>query len=199
VRAGADRKRQNGEGIRGDGVMYTLDRVSRHAVAFEARVARNGRGAPRDHAPALRAQNGTTGRGDGALLIFDETQLTSPGNYSTPNTGVSHRLAAGARPPSIVSFDQHDLATHDEAAMALRAESDGSDRPTIIGARIRYLTPLEQERCQGFPDGWTCLCAAQGVTADCRCPDGPRQRALGNAVAVPVARWLGARIGEVLR
>lgn len=91
---------------------------------------------------------------------------------------------------------QHDLRESDMPT--LRAESDGSHRPTVFAARIRYLTPLEQERCQGFPDGWTCLCEASGDTWTCRCPDGPRQRALGNAVPVTVTRWLGDRIVEAL-
>jgi DNA (cytosine-5)-methyltransferase 1 len=59
---------------------------------------------------------------------------------------------------------------------------------------VRRLTPLECERLQGFPDGWTCLCEAQGNTATCKCPDSPRYRALGNAVAVPVVEWIAKRI-----
>lgn len=52
---------------------------------------------------------------------------------------------------------------------------------------VRRLTPLECERLQGFPDGWT-----DGQ------PDSARYRQLGNAVAVPVARWIGQRIVAVL-
>jgi DNA (cytosine-5)-methyltransferase 1 len=52
--------------------------------------------------------------------------------------------------------------------------------------RVRRLTPIECERLQGFPDGYT----------DVRetCPDGPRYKALGNSMAVPVMRWIGQRI-----
>ena len=50
---------------------------------------------------------------------------------------------------------------------------------------VRRLTPVECERLQGFPDGWTQL----GGT-----PDGSRYKALGNSMAVPVIRWLGERI-----
>jgi DNA (cytosine-5)-methyltransferase 1 len=71
-----------------------------------------------------------------------------------------------------------------------------------LGATIRRLTPLECERLQGFPDGWTCLCqplAAYVENPDaaalrCRCPDGPRYRAMGNAVTVPIIEWLGRRL-----
>lgn len=68
---------------------------------------------------------------------------------------------------------------------------------------VRRLTPLECERLQGFPDGWTCLCLpldAYRTGPDesallCKCPDSPRYRALGNAVTVNVTRWLGQRMG----
>lgn len=48
---------------------------------------------------------------------------------------------------------------------------------------VRRLTPTECERLQGFPDGWT---AGQA--------DSNRYKQLGNAVAVPVAEWIGRRI-----
>lgn len=59
---------------------------------------------------------------------------------------------------------------------------------------VRRLTPLECERLQGFPDGWTCLCPAQGDTATCVCPDSPRYKQMGNAVTVSVIRWIAARL-----
>jgi site-specific DNA-cytosine methylase len=48
------------------------------------------------------------------------------------------------------------------------------------GAGVRRLTPLECERLQGFPDGWTCLCGAgwQG-SIYCECADSPRYKQLG--------------------
>jgi DNA (cytosine-5)-methyltransferase 1 len=54
---------------------------------------------------------------------------------------------------------------------------------------VRRLTPRECERLQGFPDDWTLIPWA-GKPA----PDSRRYAALGDAVAVPVARWLGERI-----
>jgi DNA (cytosine-5)-methyltransferase 1 len=64
--------------------------------------------------------------------------------------------------------------------------------PTLAGSRphaiasdtqVRRLTPLECERLQGFPDGWT---AGQA--------DSPRYRQMGNAVAVPVFEWVARRV-----
>jgi DNA (cytosine-5)-methyltransferase 1 len=51
---------------------------------------------------------------------------------------------------------------------------------------VRRLTPVECERLQGFPDNYTDIKE--------NCPDGPRYKALGNSMAVPVMRWIGGRI-----
>jgi DNA (cytosine-5)-methyltransferase 1 len=58
-----------------------------------------------------------------------------------------------------------------------------------IGTAVRRLTPRECERLQGFPDDWT-LIPWRGKPA----PDGPRYKACGNSMAVPVMRWIGERI-----
>lgn len=60
------------------------------------------------------------------------------------------------------------------------------------GWAVRRLTPRECERLQGFPDDWT-LIPWKGRPAE-ECPDGPRYKAIGNSMAVPVMRWLGERI-----
>ena len=52
---------------------------------------------------------------------------------------------------------------------------------------VRRLTPLECERLQGFPDGWT-----DGQ------PDSVRYRQLGNAVAVPVVAWIASRLAALV-
>jgi DNA (cytosine-5)-methyltransferase 1 len=56
-------------------------------------------------------------------------------------------------------------------------------------AAVRRLTPRECERLQGFPDDYT-LIPVRGKPA----ADGPRYKALGNSMAVPVMRWIGLRI-----
>jgi DNA (cytosine-5)-methyltransferase 1 len=57
---------------------------------------------------------------------------------------------------------------------------------------VRRLTPRECERLQGFPDDYT-LVEYRGKLA----ADGPRYKALGNSMAVPVMRWIGERIAAV--
>jgi DNA (cytosine-5)-methyltransferase 1 len=60
---------------------------------------------------------------------------------------------------------------------------------------VRRLTPRECERLQGFPDGYTAIPWKNKLTD--QCPDGPRYKALGNSMAVPVMRWIGERIQKV--
>jgi DNA (cytosine-5)-methyltransferase 1 len=63
------------------------------------------------------------------------------------------------------------------------------------GRGVRRLTPMECERLQGLPDGWTCLCGcAPYSTAACVCPDGPRYRAIGNGGVVPCVEWIARRL-----
>jgi DNA (cytosine-5)-methyltransferase 1 len=61
-------------------------------------------------------------------------------------------------------------------------------------AAVRRLTPRECERLQGFPDDYTAIPYRNGTAAD-----GPRYKALGNSMAVPVVRWIGERIQQVER
>lgn len=57
---------------------------------------------------------------------------------------------------------------------------------------IRRLTPVECERLQGFSDNFTAIPWKKKGPE--QCPDGPRYKALGNSMAVPVMRWIGERI-----
>ena len=60
---------------------------------------------------------------------------------------------------------------------------------------VRRLTPIECERLQGFPDDYTRI-PWRNKPAE-NCPDGPRYKAMGNSMAVPVMRWIGERIQMV--
>jgi len=68
-----------------------------------------------------------------------------------------------------------------------------TDRHCVIfNKTVRRLTPVECERLQGFPDGYTDIKPKGKDT-----PDSPRYKALGNSMAVPVMRWIGERIQKV--
>ena len=68
-----------------------------------------------------------------------------------------------------------------------------TDRHGVAAMQVRRLTPVECERLQGFPDGYTNISWRNKTES----PDGPRYKALGNSMAVPVMRWIGERIAAV--
>lgn len=157
---------------------------------FEPRFARNGRGAPDTIAPPLKAQNGGTGKGDGAPVVFqqntrDEVRLVGG------DGGISGALASqpGMKQQNYIGLmprrGQH---TGGDYAPTLNAGNGGMGAPGVAGRMgVRRLTPVECERLQGFPDGWT-----DGQS------DSARYKQLGNAVSVPVAEWIGRRLAAVL-
>ena len=74
------------------------------------------------------------------------------------------------------------------------ATEDGTGRGSPLvpsSMAVRRLTPVECERLQGFPDNYTAI-PWRGKEA----PDGPRYKALGNSMAVPVMQWIGGKIND---
>ena len=70
------------------------------------------------------------------------------------------------------------------------------DTPLLqTNMQVRRLTPRECERLQGFPDDYTRIPWRNKPAEDC--PDGPRYKAMGNSMAVPVMQWIGERIQMV--
>jgi DNA (cytosine-5)-methyltransferase 1 len=81
----------------------------------------------------------------------------------------------------------------DHVAPTCRAD----DHPSGVayGSVVRRLTPLECERLQGYPDGWTNI----GEWVDSKGKkhkdaDSPRYKALGNSIALPFWQWMARRI-----
>jgi DNA (cytosine-5)-methyltransferase 1 len=75
---------------------------------------------------------------------------------------------------------------------ALRTPGGGASVPMVATSAVRRLTPRECERLQGFADDYTAIPYRGKLAAD-----GPRYKALGNSMAVPVMRWIGERIAAV--
>ena len=87
-----------------------------------------------------------------------------------------------------------ELTASSDVAGTLQRGGEGGRADGLMTAQmaVRRLTPRECERLQGFPDDYT-LVEYRGKLA----ADGPRYRALGNSMAVPVMRWIGERIAAV--
>jgi site-specific DNA-cytosine methylase len=96
-----------------------------------------------------------------------------------------------------VAFHENQRAevTTSETVGALKSggEKPGQGYPAVsAGMSVRRLTPRECERLMGLPDDYT-LIPYRGKPAK----DGPRYKALGNSMAVPVVRWIGERMQMV--
>ena len=104
-----------------------------------------------------------------------------------------------AKGPGAVSFEpgiaRREGASHrfsDEVTSTLRSDM-GDNLPAVaVDYIVRRLTPLECERLQGLPDGYTKI-PHRGKSAE-DCPNTPRYKALGNGWAVNCARWICQRI-----
>lgn len=130
-------------------------------------------------------------QGQEACIAFHENQR---GEVTVNDTAGALKVGGG-KPGQGYPAIAYNLRGRDGGAMpeptdvaSIRAASGGSSR-TYVG--VRRLTPIECERLQGFPDGWTAI-PFRGKTA----ADGPRYRSLGNSMAVPVMRWIGQRIAN---
>jgi len=84
---------------------------------------------------------------------------------------------------------------HLDAEQAYTHDARGVAQAVAKGHQVRRLTPTECERLQGFPDDFTQIPWRNKPAEDC--PDGPRYKAMGNSMAVPVMRWIGERIQMV--
>ena len=86
--------------------------------------------------------------------------------------------------------------------LSSRMGTGGGNVPMIEQhAVVRRLTPMECERLQGFPDGWTDIgdwVDSKGKTHKGE-SDSPRYKALGNSIALPFWEWMAVRMVRVLK
>ena len=85
------------------------------------------------------------------------------------------------------------IARNDGVFMGIEPHPSQTRHAVMTEAmQVRRLTPVECERLQGFPDNFTAIPWRKKPASEC--PDGPRYKALGNSMAVPVMAWIGRRI-----
>ncbi|EFT5673574.1 Dam family site-specific DNA-(adenine-N6)-methyltransferase [Salmonella enterica] len=135
---------------------------------------------------------------NGADATSDLSPTIRAGNYdkSHANSGQPPAIACAFKAGQGAKAGGIGFA--EEQSPTLTSASSGSNLvPAVMrGFQVRRLTPVECERLQGFPDNHT-LISWRGKDAT-DCPDGPRYRAIGNSMAVPVMRWIGERIAAAL-
>jgi len=161
----------NGDGFTLGGPMYTLNASGVHGVAQPMPI--NTMIAMRHEALGERTGFGIGNAGDPSFTLTKghSHAVAQPIPYGVGESpDIAHCLRSGAS-----KADKHESTTYVAQQMA-----------------VRRLTPVECERLQGFPDGYTDICPNGKAT-----PDSPRYKALGNSMAVPVMKWIGERIQKV--
>lgn len=167
--------------------------ANRYATTIAFLGTDDGHDARAELSPTLRSGNGR-GRNPMAVAFTERTRpegrtlecqeelayaLTDPGSGGKAHSrAIAHAISGGN--------GRADLG------YTLKSSNEGGrtdERVIHDGWRIRRLTPRECERLQGFPDDWTAV-GADGKPLS----DSARYQALGNAVSVPVARWLGTNL-----
>lgn len=162
---------------------------------------------PHDVAPTMSARYGTGG--NNIPLVQQEEVICIAGNAidRQPQNGgngfgwqrdISYTLTTSDR-HSVYARQRVDQFKDDEIASteSARQHKDATDlvcQPTSTWDAdcrnlIRRLTPLECERLQGYPDGWTDVPGAS---------DSARYKALGNSVAIPCVEYLMQRVAMVI-
>jgi len=113
--------------------------------------------------------------------------LTEPENGSNNPSQRRKEAKASFSDEEPFVYDAKHLTISNKVTHTLRAGSSGcgSWGGVVVGDRIRAMTPVEQERLQGFPDNWT-----SGNS------EAIRYKQIGNAVTVQVIEWIGNRIQE---
>jgi len=137
-----------------------------------------------------------TGRGTPLVPVAFQTRGSNLHVGDISGTiGTAAGSASGCAPMVAHAFDarQSDVLQYGDRTDPL--DTGGHSVAVATTMQVRRLTPVECERLQGFPDAYTAI-PWRGKPAS-ECPDGPRYRALGNSMAVPVMRYLGERIAAV--
>ena len=165
---------------------------------IDARVRESG-----EISPTVTARYGTGG-GNTPLVQEDvdvycivgnviDRQPENGGNGAGYQKDLSYTLTSMDR-HAVYAWQRVDEFKNDEIAstQSARQSKDATDlvvEPNRQYAQlIRRLTPLECERLQGFPDGWTDIPGAS---------DSARYRALGNSVAIPCVEFIMRSLKEV--
>ena len=109
-----------------------------------------------------------------ALINQDVCEQTTPNLGITQSSGLDHHAVYSRQ--RVDDFRENDVVSTQSARQRKDAVDLICQKADVHAHLIRRLTPLECERLQGFPDGWTDIPGAS---------DSARYKALGNSVAIP--------------
>ena len=154
------------------------------------------------HSLTKRMDSSEDGTGRGTPIVaFAQNQLGEVRTGEVTNTLNQNANASGRNTPIGYATLTKNYATHHGRTAG---NNGGVAAGQLVPATmsVRRLTPRECERLQGFPDDYTRIPRGKeyienGIRKQPWAADGPRYKALGNSMAVPVMRWIGERIALV--
>jgi DNA (cytosine-5)-methyltransferase 1 len=188
-----------GAGPVSGGRKYGTDADSCDSLIAQSRMAKDGRGVHSDmstfvahslRADGFDASEDGTGRGTPLIAFSVKDSGADAGDISpTLRAGGHDKSHANAGVMPAIAFGAWASHTGAGEVTPTLDVGKGDGVGVMSGMQVRRLTPRECERLQGFPDDYT-LIPYRGKPA----ADGPRYKALGNSMAVPVMAWIGRRI-----
>ena len=126
----------------------------------------------------------------------------------TSATVTSATGIANASGPKVIGWNGDTTPKASEDVSVTLRSQQGGEGVGVAHAplTVRRLTPIECERLQGFPDNWTSKKMELTLEGNewkatgkvVKQADGPRYKAMGNAITVNVGAWIGKQIGKVL-
>jgi DNA (cytosine-5)-methyltransferase 1 len=129
---------------------------------------------------------------DGTTRAASSTDVTGSLRTRAPGSIENSSTTAVLQEQSVAWSGELTASTDVAGTLQRGGEGGRVDGVMTPQMAVRRLTPRECERLQGFPDDYT-LVEYRGKMAS----DGPRYKALGNSMAVPVMHWIGKRIAAV--
>ena len=181
----------NGSGF-SDDVAHTLESGAAQAVAFNLRGREGGALPEVSGAACLRA---AAGGSSNSYIAFSAKDYGADAEEIAPTMrGMGHDGSHANGGGQVAVAWSGELTASTDIAGTLQHGGEGGRADGVMTAQmaVRRLTPRECERLQGFPDDYTLIHYRGKLAAD-----GPRYKALGNSMAVPVMRWIGERIAQV--
>jgi len=168
-------------------------------IAFEpGKMQRLGYGySDNGTSPTLRSEPGDNRLAVAQPIAVDVYNQSIDGQTSATITeAVGGTNTSGPKVMQPMAFDWQSGGDMRGMNLQEKTQLQRCQTPAVMHSMaIRRLTPKECERLQGFPDDWTKI-PYRNKEAD-QCPDGPRYKACGNSMAVPVMRWIGERINLI--
>lgn len=148
-----------------------------------------------DVAPSLQARMGTGG--NQVPLTY---QMQGFGDYRQADVASACKQRDYKDSTDLVVGLDGEYNSYTEQYRTLRAHTSGGAEEMVMSrCVVRRLTPLECERLQGFPDGWTDIGDYTDSTGKKRkTSDSARYKALGNSIALPFWRWMFGRMAAYL-